>query len=348
MVIFSYSRLVVIAVFLFLACGVSAQIVDQDALDSLVRIGERPDAAKGPTKVSISLHVLDVFGVDEVKQNYLADLFALAEWHDSRLALPEAERLGRIRTVDQATIWTPRVLVLNDRGLDMQLPTVANVDDLGNVRYQQRLSGMLAAQFEFKEFPFDSQIVSVDLISYLYSPEEVVFELDASMTGEADKFSAKGWKFSLLASEAALYEVPSVGVQRPMISYRMEAKRISEYHLLTMFLPMALIVFMAWAAFWIQPELVPPRIAISTASIFSLIALGFSVRLGLPQVSYLTRADMFVLGCTLLVFSALGVAVLGSRWASSERLEKAVRLNAYVRWVYALSFGIVILLALYL
>ena len=80
----------------------------------------------------------------------------------------------------------------------------------------------------------------------------------------------------------------------------------------------------------------------------SLIALGFSVRLGLPQVSYLTRADMFVLGCTLLVFSALGVAVLGSRWASSERLEKAVRLNAYVRWVYALSFGIVILLALYL
>ena len=111
---------------------------------------------------------------------------------------------------------------------------------------------------------------------------------------------------------------------------------------------MSLIVFMAWTAFWIQPELVPPRIAISTASIFSLIAFGFSIRLGLPQVSYLTRSDMFVLGCTLLVFVALGVAVIGSRWANAERLEQAVRLNAYARWIYVLSFGAVVLLALYI
>jgi hypothetical protein len=139
-----------------------------------------------------------------------------------------------------------------------------------------------------------------------------------------------------------------VGTERSLLQFRIEAQRISKYFLLTMFLPMSLIVFMAWAAFWIQPELVPPRIAISTASIFSLIAFGFSIRLGLPQVSYLTRADMFVLGSTMLVFSALAVAVMGSRWANSERQVQAVRLNAYARWLYVLSFGVVVLVALYL
>jgi len=109
-----------------------------------------------------------------------------------------------------------------------------------------------------------------------------------------------------------------------------------------MFLPMSLIVFMSWTAFWIQPNIVPPRIAISTASIFSLIAFGFSVRLSLPRVSYLTRADIFVIGCTLLVFLALGAAVVGSRWASADKMEQAVRLNAAIRWIYVGLFVVVV------
>ena len=104
---------------------------------------------------------------------------------------------------------------------------------------------------------------------------------------------------------------------------------------------MSLIVFMSWTAFWIQPNVVPPRIAISTASIFSLIAFGFSIRLSLPRVSYVTRADVFVIGCTLLVFLALGAAVIGSRWASADKLEQAVRLNATTRWVYVALFLVV-------
>jgi hypothetical protein len=108
-----------------------------------------------------------------------------------------------------------------------------------------------------------------------------------------------------------------------------------------MFLPMSLIVFMSWTVFWLQPDIVPARIGISTASIFSLLALGFSMRLSLPAVSYMTRADIFVIGCTLLVFVALGVAVIGSRWASADRMEQALRLNAIARWTYVGLFGLI-------
>ena len=87
--------------------------------------------------------------------------------------------------------------------------------------------------------------------------------------------------------------------------------------------------------------------ALSSASIFSLIALGVSIRLGLPKVSYLTKADIFVIGCTLMVFLALGIAVIGSRWANSDRMEKALKANAIARWVYMLLFVLLAVIAFY-
>jgi hypothetical protein len=88
-----------------------------------------------------------------------------------------------------------------------------------------------------------------------------------------------------------------------------------------------------------QPGIAPPRIVIATAAIFSLIALAVSIRPGLPKVSCLTKADDLVPGCTFMVFNALGVAVIGSRWANSDRMEAALKINAVARWLYVLMFA---------
>ena len=129
---------------------------------------------------------------------------------------------------------------------------------------------------------------------------------------------------------------------RPRLTFFIEAERDAQYFLLTLFLPMSLIVFMSWMVFWLQPDIVPSRIAISTASIFSLIAFGFSIRLSLPRISYMTVADVFVIGCTMMVFLALSVAVMGSRLASAGRMDHALRLNAIARWAYVGLFCLVI------
>jgi len=180
---------------------------------------------------------------------------------------------------------------------------------------------------DLKEFPFDTQQLVIKVISYQYSPDEVQFSGNTIIASDTEAFSVEGWSFSLLETDFGEFSIPAVGVVRPQVVFAVEA---------------SLIVFMSWTAFWIQPNIVPPRIAISTASIFSLIAFGFSVRLSLPRVSYLTRADLFVIGCTLLVFLALGAAVIGSRWASADKLEQAVRLNAAIRWIYVGLFGVVV------
>jgi len=309
-------------------------------------VGERPNPSGEATLVTFSIFIFDIDEIDDVNQRFSVDMFMLITWHDPRLALPEDERVGRNRSLPLDEIWAPQGLIVNDRGLTRQLPRIATVTDQGNVVFRQRLSGELAVALELNEFPFDTQRLPIDFVSYQYSPDELRFSVNTDIRGDAGSFSAAGWRMSIVEPEYGEFTVPAVGVVRPRLTYYIEAQRISQYYLLTMFLPMSLIVFMSWTVFWLQPDIVPARIGISTASIFSLLALGFSIRLGLPAVSYMTRADLFVMGCTLLVFVALGVAVIGSRWASADRMERALRLNAVARWAYVGLFGLVVTIAL--
>jgi hypothetical protein len=309
-------------------------------------VAERPNAGGASTEVTINAFLMDIDEIDDVRQRFNVDMFVNIAWHDPRLALSDEEQSGRIRTLPWSEVWTPRGLIVNDRGLSARLPLVVNVDGLGNVVYRQRFSGELAVDLDLQDFPFDSQQLPITIISYQYSPDEVRFSTNAIFAVNDEGFSIEGWTFKLLETKFGEFSVPAVGVIRPQMTFILEAQRNAQYYLLTMFLPMSLIVFMSWTAFWIQPNVVPPRIAISTASIFSLIAFGFSIRLSLPRVSYVTRADLFVIGCTLLVFLALGAAVIGSRWASADKLKQAIRLNATARWVYGALFLVVAVAAL--
>ena len=329
-----------------LFCGT----VHAEGLESTSQLltGERPDPPGTVTPVTIDIYMVDIDEIDDANQRFRVDMFVRMAWQDPRLALGELERPGQVRTIPLDEIWTPRGLIVNDRGLSFQLPRIADVDGLGNVTYRQRFSGPLAANLDFEEYPFDVQRLPIQIVSYKYSPDEVRITSNSGIVGAATSFSAEGWRLRILDAVTSEVAIPSLGMVRPRLTFFIEAERDPKYCMLTMVLPMALIVFMAWTAFWLQPSIVNPRLGISTAAIFSLIALGVSIRLGLPQISYLTRADFFVIGCTVLVFMSLGVSVVVIRWASGDQMERALRLNRTARWIYPALFGVVIMNAMVL
>jgi len=305
-------------------------------------IGDRPDSGGDATLVSVSLYVIDIDSVDDVKKRFNIDMFVNTSWQDSRLAVAENLRTGQNRTIPLDEIWSPRGLIVNDRGLSRQLPLVADVDDDGGVQYRQRFAGELAVDMDLRKFPFDTQILPIEIISYQYSPDDVRFSTPSAISLDDRRFSADSWQFKMLEPRIEEFTISAAGVVRPQLIIAIEAKRKAFYYVATTLLPMSLILFMSWMVFWLQPDIIPTRVGISTASIFSLIAFGFSIRLSLPPVSYLTRTDIFAIGSMLMVFLALAVAVVGSRWAHSDRMEKALRLNFIARWAYAGLFFLVL------
>ena len=329
--------------FLLISNALLAQALEPGAYEL---VGDRPNATGDATPVTVSLYLIDIDSIDDVKQRFGVDLFLNISWQDPRLALSGNLRKGRNRTIPLDEIWSPRGLIVNDRGLSAQLPLVANVDDDGGIQYRQRLAGELAVDMDLREFPFDTQRLPIDIISYQYSPDHVRFSSPTALPLEDRQLSAGGWEYKMLEPEVGEFKISAAGVVRPQLTFAIEARRNGSYYLITMLLPITLILFMSWTAFWLQPDIIPTRIGISTASIFSLIAFGFSIRLSLPAVSYVTRTDIFVIGSMLMVFLALAVAVIGSRWANSDRMPQALRLNAIARWAYVGLFAVVATVAL--
>jgi hypothetical protein len=84
---------------------------------------------------------------------------------------------------------------------------------------------------------------------------------------------------------------------------------------------------------------------VATSAILTLIAFQFSLGYMLPRLSYLTRADRFLIGSTLLVFMAFGEALWTSYLATHDQEEQAVAIDRKARILFPLGFGLVLLIS---
>ena len=102
---------------------------------------------------------------------------------------------------------------------------------------------------------------------------------------------------------------------------------------------------MSWSVFWIDPAQLSPQIGLSTSAVLTLIAFQFSLAYMLPRLSYLTRADRFVLGAAFLVFAALAEAVATSYLARRKKEQLANWIDRTARWVFPLGYLSVLLVS---
>jgi hypothetical protein len=305
--------------------------------------GTRPNAGGEPEEIIVRLGLLDIVGIDDRAQTFAVDIFLQIEWQDPRLAITDGVA-GNLRTFAISEIWTPRLTIINNRGLDFLLPEVATVDRQGNVVALQRLAGPLGVDLDLRKFPFDSQRLPIEVVSYQYSQSEIVFSKDSELVARLDDLSGEGWSYSALDLERSVYRLKEDGRGASGLAFAVMAERNPTYYIFTLALPMTLILFLAWMAHWLPVDIVPPRMGTATATVFSLVALGVSFRLTLPNIAYLTHADRFGLYSTLLVLASLAVTVVTIRWASTDRKDAAERLARQTRLAFPLLYSLIVLL----
>lgn len=289
----------------------------------------------GAVRVDVGVFLIDVSAVDDAEQSFTADLFVSLRWRDPRLGATVAGC-----RLPFGKIWHPQLDIVNRRFAKRFYEESVQVDGNGEVSYRQRLQGEFSSAVDLRHFPFDRQELSVTIASFGYGPEDVELVVDEPRTGRRQTFSVAGWRLG--ETEARL------GTERLEIQERdlvrldllIEAERDVGFYLWKIFLPLTLIVFMAWTVFWIDPSQLGPQIGVSTASVFTLIAFLFSLTHLMPRVSYLTRADRFVLLSTVLVFLALAEAILTSRLAQRGHQQLSLRLDHWARATYPLLFAL--------
>ena len=246
----------------------------------------RPDPDGVPTRISLAFYLVDIESIDDPKQEFTADLYLIARWRDARLALPDGSGDGPQRLLPVTQIWQPDFAILNRRSMEATLPAVARVDAQGNVEFTQRLRGGFSSPLDLRRFPFDRQQLEIQFISHRYAPDELEFVVGRTLRRES--FSVAGWSIGEPLGEVTPLEVPAIR-GRAGLTVRVEAERQRTFYMLTLVLPLTLIALMAWSVFWVDPSLLPSQLAISTASVFTLIAFRLSLMWSLPKATiYLT------------------------------------------------------------
>ena len=284
------------------------------------RIG-RPAPGAGPTEVRVGLYVVDVFAVDDASESFTADLLVVQRWRDPRLAgIADATERARLSV---ESVWTPRVVIVNQKALSSSLEDELDVGPrAGDVVYRRRLIGEFTSPLDLRRFPLDAQTLGISFVSLGYSPGEVSLLPDEEWTGSRADISPAGWEIELGRPRVASEPVATQGRSVERLDFPLGARRVAGFYYFKVFLPLSLIVLMAWCVFWIDPREPGPQIGVATSSVFTLIAFQLVLGSALPKVAYLTNADRFLLGATILVFVALG-RVDHDRAARAPRARRA-------------------------
>jgi len=300
----------------------------------------RPDPPGTPTEVSVGLWVNDLRGIDDARQSYDADLVVLLNWTDPRL---DTEQMRDCR-VPQNAVWSPRPVFRNERGTSGSFADVVTIREGGLVDYVQRHNGLFTSSLKLKDFPFDSQMLEASVVLRGLQPDDLRFERHED-TGTANSLSIADWRVGEWDVDFVPLAVGQGARELAQVNFRIQVVRNRAYYIQKIFLPLFLIVVMSWAVFWIDPTIMPAQVGISTSAVLTLIAFLFSLGQLLPRLSYLTRADRFVMGATILVFMAFGEALLTTGLASRDRKARALRIDLIARFVFPVLFAGVLLYA---
>jgi hypothetical protein len=290
----------------------------------------------GPTRVSAQVYVVDISRIDGANQSLNADVFVVLRWKDGRLADPSAGS----RRMRLDAVWNPRLQIANEQRAWKTLPEVVDVAADGTVTYRQRFIGQFAARLDLHDFPFDRHDLRFEFASPGYRPEDVAYVpyQPAGGAGRSRSLSIPDWTVGPVRFSAEPYRIAEGGLALAGFQAAFEVRRHLGFYVGKAFASVAIILCMAWVVFWLSPSQTGSRVSVSVTSMLTLIAYRFLLGSVLPPVSYLTRLDYFLLGCTALVFSTLVLVVVASRRMEQGREADARRLDRIARWVFPAAF----------
>ncbi len=313
--------------------------------DALGIIGyERPNAESGPTRVTIGLYVIDISRIDDVDLTATVDFHLRLEWNDPRLA----SEIGGVRVLDADGVWTPIPQVANERRLFKTFDEVVRVDSAGHVMYRQRFHGTITTPLNLRNFPLDRNTVRFRVVAAGYGPEEVEFIIDDRITGQHRPLSIIDFRVTDGRARLGTFELLPGGDRFPEFEYALEVRRAQAYFIWKIIFPLATIVFMSWAAFWMDPSQQGSRVSVSITSVLTLIAYRFLLGAIVPRISYLTRLDIFILGATILVFLGLVEIVISGNLTARGSDRAGHRLDRWSRLVFPAAFAVIIVWAFWL
>ncbi|XP_048398929.1 glycine receptor subunit alphaZ1 isoform X1 [Stegostoma tigrinum] len=269
----------------------------------------RPNFKGPPVNVTCNIFINSFGSIAETTMDYRLNIFLRQQWNDPRLAYSEFP--DDSLDLDPSmldSIWKPDLFFANEKGAHFHEITTDNkllrIFKNGNVLYSIRLTLSLSCPMDLKNFPMDVQTCIMQLESFGYTMNDLIFQWDEKAVQVAEGLTLPQF---ILQEEKDLRDCTkhyNTG-KFTCIEARFHLERQMGYYLIQMYIPSLLIVILSWVSFWINMDAAPARVGLGITTVLTMTTQSSGSRASLPKVSYVKAIDIWMAVCLLFVFSAL-------------------------------------------
>uniref|UniRef100_A0A8C1E1D4 Gamma-aminobutyric acid receptor subunit delta n=2 Tax=Cyprinus carpio carpio TaxID=630221 RepID=A0A8C1E1D4_CYPCA len=300
----------------------------------------RPGIGGPPVNVAMAIEVASIDHISEANMKihggkkvqsimeYTMTVFLRQSWRDDRLSYNHTNKTLGLdsRFVDK--LWLPDTFIVNAKSAWFHDVTVENklirLQPDGVILYSSRITSTAACDMDLTKYPMDEQECMLDLESYGYSSEDIVYHWSESQKHihgldklELSQFTITDYRFV-----TEMMNFKSAG-RFPRLSLRFQLRRNRGVYIIQSYMPSILLVAMSWVSFWISQSAVPARVTLGITTVLTMTTLMVSARSSLPRASAIKALDVYFWICYVFVFAALIEYAFAHYNADYSKKEKA-------------------------
>ncbi|APR81219.1 Hypothetical protein A7982_06566 [Minicystis rosea] len=238
----------------------------------------------------------------------------------------EAELFLSLTSIDKE-MPELRLVFTNGKSVDQELIVDTPTFKLLRVR------GEFGGPIDLRHYPFDTQVLPVEVEDMFAGVDQIVFEPDQARTSLDEDFAVPGWGVAHIAAKAWKHRYPprfdrdDLQVSRYKVEVGLDRFGVSAA--LSVFVPAYMIVVIALTGMWVPARELEVRSNTGAPMLAAAVLFHYGLLATLPATGYLTRADKVMMG----TYVAL-LLNMGSTWTFLiVPPERAAQLFRLWRWL---------------
>ncbi len=307
--------------------------------------GTEPLLASKTEHVKVNFYINSVRTVPEQPGSYELDFYVDLLWQEPELT---DERLAN---ANDAGFFTPTLEVVNAaQTQELTRHYDRSIEPGTNVRLRQRLSAIFAPTLDLRRFPFDRQVISLQLESAEYDSEQLLFDFvgsaEPSVQSEVPTVQSvpRGRYVDVKAIDPE-WQVQAVDVMQlvRVLSYDNSAwsqfridltvKRVATGYIWRIWIVLACLWLLVGAVLLIDSEALPMRLWLLFLLFWIVVAFQALLTKILPPLNAFTSLDLYLVICYMAIVS-MALLVL---------LMKIFHLRGRQQWAQWVNRGCVVL-----
>jgi Neurotransmitter-gated ion-channel ligand binding domain len=293
-----------------------------------------------PIEVRVSIQIDQITDVNQKAENFSIVGNFMMIWQDSRFAFDSAVGEEKVFSSSQfenfaheKELTWPRFLFNNQQDKRWIQEELFVVRPKGEVTYLERFSVTLQApDFNFHKYPFDIQKFDIHILS-LHQDKDYIFVVDSDHNEMGINLGEDEWIIGPYST--FVDSIKEIRGTHSHFTYSFTAKRHLDYYFFRIFLPLLLIVSVAYATFFMRDY--SKRVDYSAANLLTFVMFNFAVGSDLPRLGYLTFIDSIL----VLAFVVTAVTVITN--VIIKRLDITGKKTVAKRWDRTILWGYPIL-----